>query len=113
MQPGAILTLMAGLVALAMPAVLLVLVVVVVALLVGGMVVVLMGVAVAMTVKAAAAAAAAAGLEAQVLMLPVVEAVLEAPLQLLLPKVRLFFLITNTLDRFLHTGERAAKIIFT
>ena len=83
MQLGVILTLMAGLVALAMSAV--VVVVVVVALLVGGMVVVLMGVTVALPMMSAAAAAAAAGLEAQVLMLPVLEAALEVRLRPLLP----------------------------
>ena len=111
MQLGGILMLMAGLVGLAAATE----GAVVVALLVGGMVVVLMGVmVVAMTVNTvttAAAAAAAAGLEAQVLMLPVMKAVLEAPLQLLLPEVRLVFLAIHML--FLLSGilEKKAKTV--
>ena len=113
MQLEGILMLMGGLVASAILTPPVMVVVVVVALLVGGMVTVLMGVGVAIWVRTAAEAAAAAGLEAQVLMLPVLEAALEVRLRPLLPKVRLFFLITNMLDRFLHTRERTAKIILT
>ena len=81
---------------------------VVVALPVGGMVVVLMEV---LASAAASVVVVVVGLEAQVLIIPVLVAVLEARLQLLLPEARLFFLIIGTLSRFSHTGGRTAKTI--
>jgi len=102
LQPEVILTLTEGLVALA---IIIGVAVVVVALLVEDMVMVIGGVMVFRV------AAAAVDLAAQVLMplITVVIAEMGARLQLLLPEVRLFFLIIDTLSHLLHIQDKMVK----